>query len=84
MRKHWPDIFLVVGIVLFVLGISGYHGYESPSRATEYSDFKVDTMGQGAYFPTDARIEMAVGSGFIAIGFLGRRGKNMNQEKETK
>jgi hypothetical protein len=61
MRKHWARIFLVVGIVLFVLGLSNLN-YEG---RWPYS--------HGKYFPGDPLVEMLIGAGTIAAGLAGRK-----------
>ena len=80
---HWPSIFLVVGIVLFVFGISGYRGSEAPapdalSRSFNELSFSLyGYTGRAAHFPAEAQAEMAIGAGLIAIGIIGYRNKKV-------
>lgn len=74
MKERWPSILLITGIVLVVLGLSGFKGYEAPVPNAPLPEMLSPYYsGHGAYFPLSARIEMSVGSGLIAIGLVGRR-----------
>ena len=66
MWKQWPNILIVIGIVLFVLGASGY-GLRRPGF------IEIGAPQRDAYFSPIERTEMAAGAALITVGLLGRR-----------
>jgi len=76
LRRHWPTISLIGGVVMFCFGVSGYRGGVAPSEVMhdaigqEYVD-----SGSGAGFPREARAEIAVGGGLVVVGIIGFRGR---------
>lgn len=75
LRRYWPTISLVLGVVMFCFGVSGYRGGVPPSQGCyDAVGEEVVCPGSAAGFPREARVEMAVGAGLVAVGIIGFRG----------
>lgn len=66
LRRHWPNVAIVAGTMLLVLGLSGFQG--GISRTGTLARYS-----RGAAFPSFARLEMVAGAALIAAGVLYRR-----------
>lgn len=67
-RARWPEALIVSGVVLLVLGLSGWE-----SRSSSGGRFaRLNGARSSAGFPIESRAMMGLGVALLAIGVMSR------------
>jgi len=65
VRRHWPNLCIVIGVALLVLGATQY----VPTISIGQGNFRRTIPG---HYPTEARVELVAGGALAALGWLNR------------